>query len=202
MNGDDRWPDVFARRLHAMAGNRFVVVNEGIGGNEVVGPRDYAAKATPGGPSALDRLQRDVISLPGVSTVIWLEGINDLGPGGATVEAVSAGVREGVKRLRTGIPGVRIYMATVTGALNSTPAHGTAEVDAKRKEYNQFIRSAGIFDGVIDFDVVTLDPATGELKPVYQPGSSVGGPGDKIHPNRAGYAAMGNAIDLDMIVGK
>jgi lysophospholipase L1-like esterase len=55
---------------------------------------------------------------------------------------------------------------------------------------------------VIDFDVVTLDPATGELKAVYQPNSSVGGPGDKIHPNRAGYAAMGNAIDLDMIVGK
>lgn len=202
LNGDDRWPDVLARRLHAMAGNRFVVVNEGIGGNEVVGPRDYAAKATPGGPSALDRLQRDVISLPGVSTVIWLEGINDLGPGGATVQAVSDGVREGVKRLRAGIPGVRIYMATVTGALNSTPAHGTPEVDVKRKEYNQFIRSAGIFDGVIDFDVVTLDPATGELKAVYQPNSSVGGPGDKIHPNRAGYAAMGNAIDLDMIVGK
>ena len=67
------------------------------------------------------------------------------------------------------IPGVRIYMATLTGALNSTPTHGTPEVEAKRKEYNQFIRSAGIFDGVIDFDIVTLDPATGELKAVYQP---------------------------------
>ena len=143
-----------------------------------------------------------MISLPGVSTVIWLEGINDLGPGGATVQSVSDGVREGVKRLRAGIPGVRIYMATLTGALNSTPAHGTAEVDAKRKEYNQFIRSAGIFDGVIDFDVVTFDATTGELKAVYQPNSTVGGPGDKIHPNRAGYAAMGNAIDVDMIVGK
>ena len=100
LNGDDRWPDVFARRLHAVAGNRFVVVNEGIGGNEVVGPRDYASKATAGGPSALDRLQRDVISLPGVSAVIWLEGINDFGPGGASVQAVSDGVREGVKHLR------------------------------------------------------------------------------------------------------
>jgi hypothetical protein len=72
LNGDDRWPDVFARRLHAVAGERFSVVNEGIGGNQVVGPADYASKPLPGGPSALDRLQRDVISLPGVSAVIWL----------------------------------------------------------------------------------------------------------------------------------
>jgi len=202
LNGDDRWPDVFARRLHAAVGNRYAVVNEGIGGNEVVGPPDYAAKPTPGGPSALERLQRDVISLPGVSTVIWLEGINDFGARSATAQAVSDGVREGVKRLRAAIPGVRIYMATLTGALNSTPTHGTAEVEAKRQEYNQFIRNAGIFDGVIDFDVVTLDPATGELKAAYQPNSTIGGPGDKLHPNRAGYAAMGRAVDIPMITGK
>jgi lysophospholipase L1-like esterase len=202
LNGDDRWPDVFARRLHAASGNRFSVVNEGIGGNEVIGPPDYAAKPTPGGPSALERLQRDVISLPGVSAVIWLEGINDFGARSASAQAVSDGVREGVSRLRAGIPGVRIYMATLTGALNSTPTHGTPEVEAKRKEYNQFIRSAGIFDGVVDFDAVVLDPKTGELKVEYQPNSTIGGPGDKLHPNRAGYAAMGNSIDLIMILGK
>jgi len=202
LNGDDRWPDVFARRLHAVAGGRYSVVNEGIGGNQVVGPADYASKPLPGGPSALDRLQRDVISLPGVSTVIWLEGINDFGAAGASAQAVSDGVREGVKRLREKIPGVKIYMATLTGALNSTPTHGTPEVEAKRKEYNQFIRSAGIFDGVIDFDAITLDPKTGELKAEYQPNSTTGGPGDKLHPNRAGYAAMGNGIDLKSFAGK
>jgi lysophospholipase L1-like esterase len=202
LNGDDRWPDVFARRLHAATGNRYSVVNEGIGGNEVVGPPDYAAKPTPGGPSALERMQRDVISLPGVSTVIWLEGINDFGARLASAQAVSDGVREGVKRLREGIPGVRIYMATLTGALNSTPTHGTPEVEAKRQAYNAFIRTAGIFDGVIDFDVITLDPKTGELKAEYQPNSTIGGPGDKLHPNRAGYAAMGNGVDLIMILGK
>ena len=202
LNGDDRWPDVFARRLHAATGNRYSVVNEGIGGNQVIGPADYASKPLPGGPSALDRLQRDVISLPGVSTIIWLEGINDFGASPASAQAVSDGVRDAVKRLRAGIPGVRIYMATLTGALNSTPTHGTPEVEAKRKEYNQFIRSAGIFDGVIDFDVVTLDPKTGELKAEYQPNSTLGGPGDKLHPNRAGYAAMANSIDLNMVAGK
>jgi len=94
-------------------------------------------------------------------------------------------------------------MATVISSLNSSVSpYGTPEVDAKRKEFNRFIRSAGIFDGVIDFDAVTTDPGTGELRAEFQPNSTTGGPGEKIHPNRAGYAAMGYAIDLRMIVGK
>ena len=58
-----------------------------------------------------------------------------------------------------------------------------------------------MFDGVVDFDKATLDPATGELKAEFVPESTTGGPGDKLHPNRAGYLAMGNAIDLDMVIG-
>ena len=75
LNGDDRWPDVFARRLHAAYGPRFAVVNAGIGGNRITGPTPYDPKAPfAGGPSALDRLERDVLSLSAVSTIIWLEG--------------------------------------------------------------------------------------------------------------------------------
>lgn len=64
-----------------------------------------------------------------------------------------------------------------------------------------FIRTSGVFDGVIDFDAATLDPATGGMKPEFVPESTTGGPGDKLHPNRAGYLAMGNA-NLDMVMGK
>jgi lysophospholipase L1-like esterase len=203
LNGDDRWPDVFSRRVHAALGNRYSVVNEGIGGNMVIGPTDYATKPFSGGPSAVDRLQRDVISLPNVSSVIWLEGINDFGNAGATPNAVSDGVREAVKRLRAGIPGVKIFMATLTSSLHSTAGnYGSEAVDEKRHAYNAFIKSSGIFDGVIDFDAATIDPATGELKPEYQPNSTTGGPGEKLHPNRAGYAAMGRAIDLGLVFGK
>ena len=202
INGDDRWPDVLSRRLHALYGDDFVVVNQGIGGNEVVGPADYAAKPIPGGPSALSRLDRDVVSLPGVSTVIWLEGINDFGAENASVEAVREGYIKGVATLRQKMPGVKIFIATLTPALNSTPTHGRPEVDAKRKALNEFFRTSKIFDGVIDFEAVTFDPATGEVKAEFQPNSSVGGPGDKLHPNRAGYAAMGNTIDLAPITGR
>jgi lysophospholipase L1-like esterase len=203
INGDDRWPDVFARRLHARYGNRFAVVNAGIGGGMVIGPADYATHPFAGGPAATERLQRDVLSLPGVGAVIWLEGINDFGHADARPEDVENGVRDTVKRLRAAIPGVRVFMATLTSALHSTnEGYGAPAVDEKRRAYNQFIRSAGIFDGVIDFDAVTYDPATGELKAAFQPNSSTGGPGEKLHPNRAGYAAMGLAIDPATITGK
>src|SRR5262249_2462923 len=138
INGDDRWPDVLSRRLHAAYGDDFVVVNQGIGGNQVVGPAEYTpAKPIPSGPSALSRLDRDIASLPGVSVVIWLEGINDFGAADATVDAVKEGYTKGVAALRQKIPGVRIYAATLTSALHSTIAsHGRPEVDAKRKALN------------------------------------------------------------------
>ncbi len=198
INGDDRWPDVFARRLHAAYGNRFSVVNQGIGGNRVVGPAAYTATdAIPGGPSAISRLDRDIVGLPGVGAVVWLEGINDFGSAEATVEALMQGYRDGVAHLRKNIPGVKIYVATLTTALGSTPTHGRAEVDAKRKALNAWFKSEKIFDGVADFDAVTIDPATGALLPAFKPGSSIGGPGDGLHPNRAGYATMGGAVPLE-----
>ena len=202
INGDDRWPDVLSRRLHAADGDRFIVVNQGIGGNQVVGPANYTASPIPGGPSALSRLERDVTSLPGVTAVLWLEGINDFGAADATAEQVFAGYEKGVAALRQKIPGVRIFVATLTSALHSTPTHGRPVVDENRKKLNQMFRSTKIFDGLVDFDGATFDAATGGIKPEFQPNSSTGGPGDKLHPNRAGYAAMAGAIDLKMITGK
>jgi lysophospholipase L1-like esterase len=202
INGDDRWPDVLARRLHAVHGNKVAVVNAGIGGNQVVGPATYPPpQPFPGGPSARERLERDVLALSGVAAVIWLEGINDFSENGkATVAAVEAGMRDVVSRIRARFAGVRIIGATLTSALGSSnPNHGSLEEDAKRKALNQFIRSGGLFDGVADFDAATIDSTTGELRPEFVPESTTGGPGDKIHPNRVGYLAMGMAIDLDLL---
>jgi lysophospholipase L1-like esterase len=202
MNGDDRWTDVLSRRLHAAHGNRFSVVNAGIGGNQVVGPAEYSPQMPfPGGPSAQMRLERDVLTLSGVSTVIWLEGINDFSKNGnATSDAVIAGMKATVARLRAAIPKVRVLGATVTSALgSSSAAHGTAEQNDKRKALNEFIRTSGVFDGVVDFDGATLDPASGGMQAEFVPESTTGGPGDKLHPNRTGYLTMGSAIDLNMV---
>ncbi len=204
MNGDDRWPDVLARRLATRPGNRFVVVNAGIGGNQVVGPKEYGSdKPFPGGPSALQRLERDVLSLSAVRAVIWLEGTNDFSRNGnAEAEAVIAGMREGVARIRKAIPGVKVFGATVISALGSTSAaHGFPLQDEKRRVLNEFIRNGKVFDGVVDFDRATLDPATGGMRPQFVPDNTVGGPGDRLHPNRLGYQSMANAIDLALFDG-
>jgi lysophospholipase L1-like esterase len=202
LNGDDRWPDVLSRRLHAAAGDHLVIVNAGIGGNRVVGPAEYTpAKPFAGGPSAGQRLERDVLSLSGVSAVIWLEGINDFNrANNESVEAVEKGMREIAGRIRVKIPGVKIMGATVTSAVGG-PTSGP-ETDGKRKALNEFIRSGQLFDAFVDFDKATIDPQTGELRAEFVPESTLGGPGDKLHPNRAGYQAMGMAVDLDWLLRK
>ncbi len=197
LNGDDRWPDVLARRLD----RRWVVINAGIGGNQVIGPAAYSAqKPFPGGPAALQRLERDVLTLSGVRAVIWLEGTNDFSKNGnADADAVIAGMREGVARMRARLPGVRAIGATLTSALGSTnAAHGFDLQDEKRKKLNEFIRTGGLFDGVADFDRATTDPDTGGMRAEFVPDNTIGGPGDKLHPNRMGYQAMGMAVDITM----
>ena len=203
MNGDDRWPDVLARRLNAHRDGRWAVVNAGIGGNQVVGPKEYSSqKPFAGGPSALQRLERDVLSLSGVHAVIWLEGTNDFSKNGnAEADTVIAGMREGVARLRAKTPGIKVIGATLTSALgSSSAAHGFELQDEKRKKLNDFIRSSGVFDGVADFDRATTDTQTGGMKAEFVPDNTVGGPGDKLHPNRMGYQVMGMAIDLGLFV--
>jgi hypothetical protein len=112
-------------------------------------------------------------------------------------------MKDVVARIRAKTPAIRIFGATAVTALNATnAAHGSPEQDAKRKALNDFIRGGGLFDGVIDFDKVVLDSGTGEMRPEFVPESTTGGPGDKLHPNRAGYLAMGNSIDLDMLMAK
>ena len=178
LNGDDRWPDVLSRRLHAAHGESVAVVNAGIGGNQVVGPASYSA-ATPfaGGPSALDRLDRDVLGLSGLTAVVWLEGINDLSAG-TTPEAVIAGL-QGRRAAAAGAAGLRVIGATITSSLGATTASGTPENDARRKAVNDFIRTGGLFDGVADFDAATRDPQTGALRAPFQPNSTTGGAGDR-----------------------
>lgn len=223
LNANDRWANVLSRRLHNAYGSRVSVVNEAIGGNRVIPPA--VANAT-SGPAAVDRLERDVLGLSGLTHVIWLEGINDLGAGygqGAvaaplfevpvvhTPANIIAGYRNVVTRLHS--EGVKVYGATIVSALGyNNPAQGWdlttypnflasadngAVIDGHRKEINSFIRSGRLFDGVVDFDAATLDPATGNMKAAYVPNSQFTQlPWDYLHPNHAGYNAMGMAIDI------
>jgi lysophospholipase L1-like esterase len=198
-NGDDRWTDVLARRLARVHGNRIAVVNAGIGGNQIAKPETYdALHPFRGGPSAAARIERDVLELSGVHAVIWLEGVNDFSRNGeASLEKVRDAMAKTIGRLRAHRQDIVVIGGTLTSSLGSTnDAHGFPEEDAKRRALNDFIRTSPLFDHVVDFDRVTTDPTTGKLRAEFVPSSSLGGPGDGLHPNRAGYLSMGSAIDL------
>ena len=195
LNEADRWPNVLSRRLHAVYGDRVAVVTEAIGGNSVTRSARVDGLTANGGPFAVDRLDRDVLGISGLTSVVWLEGINDLGATNATVAEVIAGFQDGVARLRA--RGVRVVGATTVSALQ-TPflAYGSVATDRKRRVLNDFIRAPGSFDAVADMDAATIDSATGTLLAPFLPNGTTGVATDFLHPNRAGFQAMGNAVPL------
>jgi lysophospholipase L1-like esterase len=185
------WPDRLAERL-VTARKNWAVFNAGIGGNRLL---RYGA-----GPSALARMDRDVFSVPGVKAIILLEGINDIGRGFApsgqidpvTPEALEAADKQVIARAHQ--KGIKVYGGLLTpyqGAGYASPAGEQA-----REALNNWIRTSGAFDGVVDFATPVADPANLlTFNPNYNDR-------DHLHPNDSGYQIMANAIDLAMVTGK
>ncbi|OMI34513.1 secreted protein [Streptomyces sparsogenes DSM 40356] len=177
---DRRWPDYLARRLRQSAATAVKgVANEGISGNKVL--------ADGAGQSALHRLDRDVLSHPGVRAVFLFEGVNDIkAHTGVTAQDLIAGYREIVQRAHAA--GKRVVGATV-GPFKGWP-EWDPEAEAVRQEVNAFIRDSGAFDAVTDFDRVLRSPYDHErILPSFDGG-------DHLHPNDKGMQAMADAVDL------
>jgi len=187
VDANARWPNVLAEHLAAAhALDRLAVLDEGISGNRIL--HDHA------GRSALARFDDDVLRQPGVRYVIVMEGINDINwpqfPAYRDQDVSAAEIIAGQAQLiaRAHEQGLRIFGATLT------PFEGcgcyTAAGEAKREAVNAWIRTGGAYDGVIDFDAVTRDPAhPTRFLPAYDSG-------DHLHPGDAGYRAMGEAVNL------
>ncbi len=181
IDADTRYPDFLARRLVADApARRFGVANAGIGGNRILGP-GIAAEY---GPSAGARLARDAVTVPGATTVILLEGINDIQQRDASGQAVIGGLKRLVRRLNDA--GLRVLLGTLTpmgGEIGVTAAQERA-----RQIVNRWIRRQHTAFGVTDFDRALRDPqAPKRLRAKFDSG-------DHLHPSAAGYAAMAGAI--------
>jgi len=187
-NAFHSWPDRLADRLTKQ---HWAVVNAGISGNRLL---RYGA-----GPSALARLDRDVLSVPGIKAIILMEGINDIGRGFGTPNSTEPVTAESLEAAdeqiiaRAHEHGIRVIGATLTpyqGASYASPAG-----EAAREALNTWIKSSGAFDAVIDFAPVVADPANPlTFDKAYNDR-------DHLHPNDAGYKAMADSVDL-AVLGK
>lgn len=193
-NGDDRWPDMLARRLAGNPATRDVsVLNMGLGGNRVL---SFGL-----GPAALARFDRDVLGQPGVRYMILLEGVNDLGTQtrehevgaeehAALVARIIGAYRQMVERARA--HGIKAIGATILPYGASGYYHPGPASEADRQAINAWIRTPGHFDAVIDFDQVARDPAHPDrMRADFDSG-------DGLHPGAAGYALMADAIPLGL----
>jgi lysophospholipase L1-like esterase len=186
-NGNGRWTDELARRLHANKKTANVgVLNEGIGGNRLL--HDGL------GPSALSRLDRDVLAQTGVHWLVVFEGVNDIGTCkntcdlDSTANDIIAAYQQII--LRAHSHDIRVYGATITpfgGSFYATP-----EAERARQTVNHWIRTSGSLDAVIDFDAVTRDSNNPSQL------SAQTDSGDHLHPADAGYKIMADSINLQL----
>jgi lysophospholipase L1-like esterase len=191
-NANHRWPDELAVRLQANPQyNRLSVLNEGISGNKIL--------ISEAGPNALARFDVDVLSQTGVKYLIILEGINDIGriQEDPTMHTTAADLIFALDQM---IRRARAHGIVVIGSTLS-PYRGfslffSEKGEAIRVAVNQWIRSSGEFDGVIDFDAALRDPSHPDtLFLGYDHG-------DHLHPNDTGYKAMGDFVDLKLFTLK
>jgi lysophospholipase L1-like esterase len=194
-DSNNRWPDQLARRF-ASQGIKMSVLNAGVGGNRVLSeamlPGGFDVRAVGAGINALARFERHVLSLPGVTHVIVLEGINDIGVArqnpSPTAEDLIAGHKQLIEQAHA--HGLKIYGATLTPFWGA--AYYTDVGEAKRQALNEWIRTGRAYDGVIDFDQATRDPS--DPKKFLDKYDSC----DYLHPGDAGYKSMAEAIDLSL----
>lgn len=186
-SGPGGWPERLAQRMVA-AGSTWAVVNNGIGGNRLLHQGS--------GPSALERLDADALAVSGAKCLILLEGINDIGrPAraeyaheGITADDLIAGYRQVLTRAHAA--GLKVVLATIPPFEDAN--YFTANGEAIRQAANAWIRSSSDVDARIDFDAVVRDPVhPTRLRADYQSG-------DWLHPSDAGYAAMTEAIPLNV----
>jgi lysophospholipase L1-like esterase len=208
VDADHNWTGDLIRRLGATPeGSKLAIVNAGIAGNRLLsdGPGIGTGFGAGFGISGLARFDRDALGQVGVTHVVLLEGLNDIGFPGAklgeryladpedvrTAENLIDGYRQLISRAHA--HGVKLIGGTINPFEGvDLPGYYSESKEAIRQAVNKWIRTSGSFDGVIDFDAVLGDPDhPSRLLPRFASR-------DHLHPNDVGYQAMADAINLSL----
>src|SRR5258707_2579066 len=195
LDAHDRWEDVVAQRLAMQPPMRLAVVNEGIGGNTVLNIASYQPAAN--SPAGVERLERDVLSHPGVSHVVLFMGTNDIRRG-ASADQVIGGMKDIIARVKA--KNLRIIGATIIPRHSVVPGVADTGWDGAktkvRNQVNDWMRKEAGFDAVLDFDhIVRAANDPDALNPAYNCC-------DGIHTSPIGYFLMGKSVDLRVFARK
>lgn len=191
------WPDYLAKQLNSSNIKNLSVIREAIGGNRILHDSESTLHGL-FGASGISRFEKAITDHKGAKYVFILQGVNDImhtGPGGpapkseiVSKDQIIAGFEKYIELAHR--YNLKIYGATIM-AFRGYEVYSD-ELDVKRREVNEWIRTSGKFDGIVDFDKATLDPKNpSRLLPEYDSG-------DHLHPNDAGGEAMAKAVDLKL----
>lgn len=192
-NYNNRWPDLlFNRMAHDPTTQHIAIINQAAGGNRILTDEK--------GPNVLSRLDRDIFAQPGIKYVLIFHGLNDIGtadPDAASQVIVGDRLIQAYQQIvaRVHAFGIPIFCSTITpfGAPDpSLQSYTAATREQTRQRINNWIRSSGTFDSVVDFDAVLGDSSNPSyLKPHYNSG-------DYLHPNVEAFSAMARSFPLDV----
>lgn len=185
---NNRYPDELAE-LYVQAGDPTAVANLGINGNKL------RVSSPCFGQSAISRFGQDVLGQPGVRAVVVSVGLNDIGSAGwdtlwcganpaVTAEEIIDGYRQLIRLAHD--RDVQVIGATLTPMKGS--GYFTPEKEQIRQTVNEWIRTSGEYDAIVDFERALADPDDPTaLNPAYDYG-------DHLHPNDAGRRVLAETV--------
>ncbi|KAL1968399.1 hypothetical protein VTN77DRAFT_1928 [Rasamsonia byssochlamydoides] len=194
---DNRWPDLVLDKMQQNPSTASIaVLNQAAGGNRIL--QDGL------GPNVISRVDRDILAQSGVRYAMIFEGVNDIGeaaPDPASQQAIGDSLIWAYRQIAARIhaQGIPFFAATIT-PFGTPPGSNASDIqpysnpvrEQTRQRINNWIRTSGVFDAVIDFDKILRDPGNPSvLAPQYDSG-------DHLHPNVAGYQAIADAFPLDI----
>lgn len=192
-NYNNRWPDLLFNRMmeHPFA-RKVAVINQAAGGNRILQDEN--------GPNVLSRIDRDVFGQPGVKYVMIFHGVNDIGtadPDLPSQEAIGDRLIQAYTQIvsRVHAFGIPVFCSTITpfsAPDSSIQKYSAASREQTRQRINNWMRTSGVFDDVVDFDAVLRDCGNHAfLNPRYNFG-------DFLHPNVEAFKAMADAFPIDI----